>query len=253
MIRDKILLVALLAASLAPTALARGAELTLLSSGAMRPALSGLIPEFERSSGHEVTISYASAAVLVREIEEGKMADVVILSPQQIERLRNDGKLVDDNLLPLAKIEYGVFVKSGAPKPDVSRVRTLRQTLLNARTIALGDPKSSSSGSYFANLIERLQIADAVKPKIKTFSSGSAALEAIAAGEADLGIWAISGANEPGVELAGVLPAQAKKFNVYAAGILVTSNQRPAAKELLSFISSPSSLAAMRSKGYHAP
>jgi molybdate transport system substrate-binding protein len=113
----------------------------------------------------------------------------------------------------------------------------------------LGDPKSSSSGSYFASLIERLQIADAVKPKIKTFSSGTAALEAIAAGEADLGVWAISGANEPGIELAGVLPAQAKKFNAYAAGILTTSNQRSAAKELLSFISSPNSLATMRSKG----
>jgi molybdate transport system substrate-binding protein len=94
----KIFVVALLAASLAPTALAHGAELTLLSSGAMRPALSDLIPNFERSSGHEVTISYASTSVLVREIENGRMADVVILSPQQIERLRDEGKIVDVHL-----------------------------------------------------------------------------------------------------------------------------------------------------------
>ena len=124
---------------------------------------------------------------------------------------------------------------------------------MGTKSIASGDPKNSSTGSYFAKLLERLQIADAVKPKIKTFSSGTAALEAIALGEADLGVWVISGANEPGIELAGVLPAQAKKFNAYMAGILTTSNQRQAAKALLSFISSSNSLAAMKSKGYNAP
>jgi molybdate transport system substrate-binding protein len=252
-VSKKLLVIALAVGSLAPTGLTEAAELTLLSPRIMKPALSDLIPEFERSSGQQVTISYISASVLVREIEEGKTGDVVILSPRQIEQLRNKGKIVDDNFLPIAKIEYGVFVRRGAPKPDLSRVRMLKQTLLSAKSIALGDPRNSTTGSYFANLIERLQIADAVKPKIKTFSSGTAALEAIAAGEADLGVWVISGANEPGIELAGVLPAQAKKFNAYTAGILMTSNQKQAAKALVSFMSSANSLATMKSKGYNAP
>jgi molybdate transport system substrate-binding protein len=102
-------------------------------------------------------------------------------------------------------------------------------------------------------LIERLQIVDAIKPKIKTFSSGTAALEAVANGEADVAIWVISSANGSGTELAGVLPAQARKFNSYAAGILTNSNQIQAAKALSSFISSPTSLAVMKSKGFDAP
>jgi molybdate transport system substrate-binding protein len=135
----------------------------------------------------------------------------------------------------------------------VSTVHGLKQALMNAKLIASSDPGSSASGRYFANLIERLQIADAIKPKIKTFSSGTAALEAVANGEADLAIWVISSANGPGTELAGVLPAQAKKFNSYAAGILTNSNQIQAAKSLSSFISSPTSLAVMKSKGFDAP
>jgi molybdate transport system substrate-binding protein len=240
--------------SLTTTAsIAHAVDLQVLSPQAMRPALSNLVPQFERSSGNQVAISYASTSVLVREIEDGKMTDVAILSPQQIKQLQDEGKIVEDSLAPIAKLEYGVFIQKGVPKPDMNTVHALKQTLLSAKSIALGDPKSSATGSYFANLIERLQIADAIKPKIKTFSSGAAALEAIANGEADLGIWVISGANGPGTELAGVLPAQAKKFNAYAAGILTRSNQMQAAKALLSFISSPNSLTVMKSKGFNSP
>jgi molybdate transport system substrate-binding protein len=69
---------------------------------------------------------------------------------------------------------------------------------------------------------------------------------------ADIGIGVVA-AIEPGTELAGGLPAQAKKFNSYAVVILTSSNQLEAAKALASFISSPTSLAVMKSKGFEAP
>ena len=72
-------------------------------------------------------------------------------------------------------------------------------------------------------------------------------------GDAELAIWVISSANGPDTELAGVLPAQAGKFNSYVAGILTTSNQKEAAKALSSFISSRASLAIMKSKGFNPP
>ena len=135
----------------------------------------------------------------------------------------------------------------------MSTVHALKQTLTSAESIASGDPGTSASGMYFASLIERLRIADAIKPKIKTFSSGTAALEAIANGEADIGVGVVSAANGPGTELAGVLPAQAKNFNSYAVGILTSSNQIQAAKALASFITSPTSLSVMKLKGFDAP
>ena len=228
-------------------------ELRVLSPQAMRAALNDLIPQFERSSGILVTISYATASALVKEIEDGKMADLAILSPEQIEQLQEEDKIVEDSLVPLAKLEFGMIIRKGATRPDVSTVHALKQTLMSTKSIASGDPESSASGEYFANLIERLEIADAIKPKIKTFSSGTAALEAIAKGEADIGVGVVSAANGHGTELAGVLPAQAKKFNSYAVGILTSSNQIQAAKAFASFISSPTSLAVMKSKGFDAP
>ena len=253
MLRQSITALAAIVASLMATNLVHTAELTVLSPQAMKPALSDLIPQFERSSGNQVTISYSSTSTLVTEIQDGKVADVAILNPKQIEQLQDEGKIIEDSIAPIAKLAFGVIIRKGTTKPDVSRVHGLIQVLMNAKSIASGDPGISASGRYFANLIERLQIADAIKPKIKTFSSGTAALEAVANGEADLVIWVISSGIGPGTELAGVLPAQAKKFNPYAAGILTNSNQIQAAKALLSFISSPTSLAIMKSKGFDAP
>ena len=252
-LRQSITALAAMVGSLMATNLAHTAELMVLSPQAMKPVLSDLIPQFERSSGNQVTISYSSTSALVKEIQDGKMADLAILYPKQIDQLQGEGKIVEDSVAPVAKLAFGVIIRKGTTKPDVSTVHGLKQTLMNAKSIASGDPGSSASGKYFANLIERLQIADAIKPKINTFSSGAAALEAVANGEADVAIWVISSANGPGTELAGVLPAQAKKFNSYAAGILTNSNQIQAAKALLSFISSPSSLAIMKSKGFDVP
>jgi len=246
-------LVVVMAGSLMTASIAYAAELKVLSPHAMRPALNDLVPQFERSSGIQVTISYATAFALVKEIEDGKMADLAILSPKQIEQLQEEDKIVKDSLIPIAKLEFGVIIRKGATKPDVSTVHALKQTLMSTKSIALGDPEASASGKYFASLIERLRIADVIKPKIKTFSSGTAALKAIANGEADIGVGVVSAANGPGTELAGVLPAQAKTFNSYAVGILTSSDQIEAAKALASFISSPTSLAVMKSKGFGAP
>ena len=76
------------------------------------------------------------------------------------------------------------------------------------------------SGKYFAEMIERLRIADAIKPKIKFLPSSRAAVEAVAKGEADVGIGMVSMADTDGTESAGNFPAQAKKSKSYAVGIL---------------------------------
>jgi molybdate transport system substrate-binding protein len=229
------------------------AELTALSPQGMMPALSDLIPPFERSSGHQVTVSYSSTTAIVDEIQNGKKADVVILYPQQLEQLQEEGKIVENSITPIAKLAFGVIIRKGATKPKVDSVRGLKQALIAANSIATGDSESSASGKYFANLIVRLQIADAIKPKIKTFSSGAALLTAVAKGDVDLAIWGISLANGPETELAGILPAQAKKYNSYSAGILANSSHISAAKSLSSFLSSSASLKIIKSKGFDAP
>lgn len=232
---------------------AEGVELRLLSPHAMMTALNDLVPAFEQASGHRVTIFYAPASKLFREIQDGKVADVAILSPEEIEQLEESNKVVEDSLTPVVKLEIGLIIRRGATKPDLSTVHRLKQTLITAKSIASGNPRNSVSGEYFADLIERLRIADAIKPKIKFLPSSSAAVEAVARGEADLGIGMVSMANTDGTELAGVFPAQAKKSKSYAVGILATSEHMQAARDFGVFVTSPSSSAAFKTNGFEAP
>ena len=187
------------------------------------------------------------------EIYIGRIADIAILSPEQIERLEEDGKVVEDSLTPVAKLEIGLIIRQGTTKPDISTVHKLKQTLMAARSVASGDPRTSASGEYFADLLARLRIADAIKPKIKFLSSSTAAIEAVAKGEADIGIGMASMANRDGTELAGIFPAQAKKLKSYAVGILTTSDHIQAAKDFASFVTSPSSLATFKTNGFETP
>ena len=228
-------------------------ELRLLSPHAMKTALNELVPAFEQASGHRVTIFYAPASKLLREIQDGKIADVAILSPEEIQQLEENDKVVEDSLTPVAKLEIGLIIQRGATKPDLSTVHRLKQTLMTAKSIASGDPRISVSGKYFADLIERLRIADVLKPKIKFLPSSRAAVEAVARGDADVGIGMVSMANTDGTELAGVFPAQAKKSKSYAVGILTTSDHMQAARDLASFVTSPSSSATFKTNGFEGP
>jgi molybdate transport system substrate-binding protein len=229
------------------------AELLVLSPQGMMPALSEVVPLFERSSGHQVTVSYSSTTEIFAAIQRGKEADVAILYPQQLEQLQGEDKIVDKSITPIAKLAFGIIIRKGATKPNVDSVRGLKQALISANSIATGDPENSASGKYFVDLIERLQIANAILPKIRMFPSGASLLTAVANGDVDLAIWGISFANSPLTELAGILPAQAKKHNSYAAGIVANSGQISAARSLSSFLASSTSLRVMKSKGFESP
>ena len=54
-----------------------------------------------------------------------------------------------------------------SPKPDISSVEAFRSALLAARSIAYS--RIGASGIYFAGLIERLGITDAVNAKAKAW------------------------------------------------------------------------------------
>jgi molybdate transport system substrate-binding protein len=234
--------------------IASAAEVKLLSPQAMQPVLSELIPQFERSSGHKVAVDFGSAASLTQRIENGEAADAVILSTKPDEQLRNQGKIVADSHITVAKVGFGLIVRSGAAKPDIGSVDAFRRAILEAKSIGTGDPaKGSSSGRYFAALVERLGIAGEAKPKIKLFASGTAALQAVEKGEVELAFEIASAAIRPGIELGGRLPAEVQSYNSYVGGIVTAGKQAGAASALLKFLASPTGRAVVQAKGFELP
>src|SRR3954463_11344695 len=73
---------------------ARAAEIRLLCAVALHPAIDALIPAFERSSGHKVTVAYGTAGAVGDRVQKGEAADIVISSVPIIDRLQAQGKVV---------------------------------------------------------------------------------------------------------------------------------------------------------------
>jgi molybdate transport system substrate-binding protein len=232
------------------------AEIRVLSSGSMKAAMSQLLPDFERSSGNTATIEYGPAGAIVGRVQKDDAADVVIVSRSQLQKLEGSGKVVQGSPVNIAGIALGVAVRKGAPKPDIGNVEAFKRALLSARSIGYRDPVTgSTSGIYTASLLERLGIAQDLKPKLHLDSSEGNVPEnvflGVATGDIEMQIGQITEiVISPGVDLAGPLPSEIQSTTVMAAGIVATSKAPDAAKALISFISSPSAAAVLKASGF---
>ena len=177
-----------------------------------------------------------------------------MVSPAQHEELQKQAKLLAGTRTEIAKVGFTVFVKKGAPKPDVGSVDALKRTLLVANSIVLGDPAAGGgAGVYTADLMERLQLAADIKPKTKLVRSGTEVAEAVAKGEAEIGIGVASDAAiVPGLD-AFPLPAGAQSYSVYVAGVSSGSKQVDAANALIAFLTSPAVKQALTASGFETP
>ena len=139
---------------------ARTAEIKLLCAVALHPAIDVLIPDFEKSSGHKVTVAYGNAGAIADRFQKGEAADLLINAAPLMDQLRTQGKVVAGDRIIIAKVGVSAFVRKGAAKPDISSTDAFKRSLLAARSIAYPDPAGGgASGIHVASLLERLGIA----------------------------------------------------------------------------------------------
>jgi molybdate transport system substrate-binding protein len=230
---------------------AQAGEVKLLSALVMKPALTELTANFERSGGHKLTITYDSAGAVAKRIQSGETADAAIIQKPTVEAFVKEGKIVSGSNVILARSGVGAAVRRGTPKPDISSVEALKRTLLAAKSIAYPVPNAGhASGVHFLGVIERLGIAQQVNAKAK-FMEGRVA-EFAANDSADI---VISQPMEilatPGYELVGWLPEelQDRERFTWAIGITANAKDPEAAKALTRFLSSPAAAAVIKAKG----
>jgi len=177
---------------IAQATLASAAEIKVFSTIGVQAALEELTPKFEKASGHKLTISWGTAAILVKRVQSGETADLMVLTRQSLDALTKEGKASADTDATFASSGMAMVVKKGAPKPDIGTVEKFKEALLAAKSVAYIDPASGgSSGIYVDKLLVKLGIADQIKPKAKLKQGGHVA-DLIVSGEAELGIHQIS-------------------------------------------------------------
>ena len=242
------------ALSLGMSQFTQAAEVKVVSGGAFRQVLNALAAQYRKDTGTKLDITYRTVGqhlTLIRGGQEG--FDVAILTPEAIDALANEGKVVPGTRADLAKTGIGVVIKAGAPAPDISTVDAFKRALLAAKSVAFIDPKAGgSSGIYVEGLLARLGIADQVNAKAAkaVLVHGGAVADHVADGEAEIGVHQISEILPvAGAKLVGPLPAEIQNFTVYAAGVGTAAKDGAAARALVKFLASPSAQPIIRAKG----
>jgi molybdate transport system substrate-binding protein len=231
------------------------AELVVFSTIGVRSAAEPLFAQFDQASGHRLAVTWGTAPMLVKRIEGGDTADVVVLSRAGIEALQKQGRISAGSDVTLASSGVGIAVKTGAPRPDISTPEALKRTLLAAKSIAYSEPSAGgASGVYFAKLLERMGIAEQMKPKTKYPPPGGFSANLLMTGEAELAVQ-----QKPellhvaGVEIVGLLPGDLNVVTEFAVANVTGGKNADAVAALIKMLQSPEAAAVFRSKGLDTP
>jgi molybdate transport system substrate-binding protein len=241
--------------TLAMTELAGASEVKAVSGGAFKQVLTALTAQYQAETGNKVAVTYQTVGQHLKSIRAGEeQFDVAVLTPEAIESLAKEGKIVPGSRADLARTGVGVVVKQGTPLPDIGTVDAFKQTLIAAKSVAFIDPEAGgSSGIYVEKLLDRLGIAATVNAKAVLIHGGAVATHVVD-GEAEIGIHQISEILPvKGAVLVGPLPAEIQNFTTYSAALGSSAADPAAATGFIKFLAGPHALAIIKEKGMEPP
>jgi molybdate transport system substrate-binding protein len=216
-------------------------DIHVMTSGGFTAPLLQLLPAFERATGHKVITIFGGSMgngpqTIPNRLQRGERADIVILASESLDELIARHLVLAGSRVDLVRSTIGMAVRAGAPKPDISSVAALTQTLLNAKSIAYS---SSASGVYLSTvLFQRLGVADRVLPKSRN-AQGERVAALLRRGDAEIGFQQVSELlPESGIDYVGPLPAEAQRVTIFSAGLAASATQPDHAKAFVRFLAS---------------
>jgi molybdate transport system substrate-binding protein len=231
---------------LAVTPMAHAAELKVLAGGSTTGWLNDLAPQFERATGHKLTIHFDSTPNLIKQATSTAF-DLGVVPVDVFRNAEAKARFAAGPTIDIARVGYGVIVRAGAPKPDIGTPDALKKALLDAKSITY--LPASAAGAYVTSVFERLGIADAMKAKTVAQTSAGDIAKAVAKGDAGLGVFLINVLTAPGVELVGPFPGELQNDLVFTAAVAADTKEADAAKSFIAFLQTPDAAAVIRAKG----
>lgn len=232
---------------LLPVAAAKAAELRVIAGGSITGLLNELGPQFEKASSHRLSIHFDSTPNIIARVNSGTPFDLAIVPIDVFKDAAAKAHFVPGPTIDIARVGYGVAVRAGAAKPDVSTPDALKKTLLDASSIAF--VPSSAAGAYVIKVFERLGIAEEMKAKTRAQAGPPQIAPAVANGEAELGVFLTNVLMAPGVELAGSFPADLQQELIFTAAVAAEAKEADAAQAFIRFLTTPAAAAVIKAKG----
>ncbi len=240
---------------LAATTAGLANDIRILSAAAMRAPLLAAQGMAPAATGSGLLLDFGTAGSVRDKVAAGAPADLVVLPPARLDELAAQGFLAPDGRADLGAVRLGLAVRSGAARPAVATEADIRSTLAAAASIGLADPASgATTGVFFAKLLKQMGLDETLRPKIRLFPDGTAAMEALARGDVALAAGQISEIKPvSGVDLVGPLPDALQLRTVYAAAVTRGATSPDAARATIAFLTSAKMAPALAVAGFDPP
>jgi molybdate transport system substrate-binding protein len=228
-----------------PAGSAQADELKVLAGGSLRSILTELAPQFEKATGHKLAIHFDTTPNLIKAATTGEPFDIGVVP---IDVFYDEAaKAHFAPPIEFARVGFGVAVRTGAPRPDISTPEAFKKTLLNAKASRF--LPASAAGSYILRLFERIGIDEAMKAKTIAQDQPTGIVPAVVSGEAELAVFVNNVLTAPGIDIVGPFPAKYQQELVFPAALAIDTRQKEAAKAFVDFIMSPSASVVVKAKG----
>jgi molybdate transport system substrate-binding protein len=225
--------------------------IVVFAAASLKTALDEIAAAFAKDIGDKLTITYASSAVLAKQIEQGAPADVFVSADLQwmdyVEKANLLKPHTRRNLLgnKLVLVEPADRETTLAIEPRFDLAGATGDGKIAVCSIA-----SCPGGIYAKEALESLGVFAAVEPKLAQAENIRAALALVARGEARFGIvYATDAKAEPKVRVVGTFPETTHKPIVYPVALVATSTN-PAAPKAVSFLSSQAATKIFLAQGF---
>ena len=212
--------------------------LKVLGAGPVKRGVTRVAAEFEKRTGHKVTVEFAGAPGVKDRILGGEVVDIAVVPRATMNDFEKAGKTIATARGLLGRSRIGMVIRQGAAAPDMSSFEAFKQAMLNADEIVCN---VANSGNYVAELVGKMgvgtnklvKLGDTVKVMDHVAAS---AKNAFGVGQ----LAEISELADKGVAivLAAPLPDAIQNETAYEAAVATASDAQDAAAEFVRALTS---------------
>jgi len=212
-------------------------SLTVGAPPSLRPALTEIVPLFEREYGTSVNVIYSPSRTLAREVEQGAPIDVFLgAGVDEVDTLHKKGLTLNGKPQVYAQTSLVLVMSAESPATLVSFHDALPD---RATRIAVGDPRTSSLGDVTVRALANLNTTSANRSHMIQAPHSEHIMNLIHTGKADVGlVYRVDAINGGQVSISDETPTGTFVPVQFAHAVVSTcrENVREVAKQFSEFL-----------------
>lgn len=227
-------------------------SLLISAAASLKDVLEEIKPMYQKErSNLDLTFNFGASGALLQQIEQGAATDIFIsAAKRQMDTLAQKGALIPETQTNLANNQLVLIVPSGAKA--VTNLTSLKEPEI--KRIAIGEPRSVPAGQYAEQVLQKLNLFNAVKPKLVYANNVRQVLAAVESGNADAGFVYITDARiSDKVNVAVTVDDGLHSPIVYPMAVLKSSQNVDAAKAFMQYLSGNEARGVLRKYGFTVP